>query len=119
MVVLLLLLVGSFVHAEKIILPSGPRIVTAYDLIETNKFWDGVFLPLAGYKELVYLDVGALTVIEETTWAIGISANVPNLLSLIPGVTINLKDPITFGWTSSYNFRSKYWMGGLYLSYKL
>ncbi len=117
-----ILLVGLFVGsalAEPILLPVGPRAVSMYDWGETDAFWNGLFLPVAGYRELVYLDVGFLTVIEETTPAIGLSANIPNLLSLIPGVSMKISEPITFGWAISYNFRSQYWMNGLYLSVKL
>ena len=117
-VLLVGLLVGSAL-AEPVLLPAGPRAVSMYDWGESKAFWDGLFLPVAGYRELLYLDVGFLTVIEETTPAIGLSANIPNLLSLIPGVTMKISEPITFGWAVSYNFRSKYWMNGLYLSVKL
>jgi len=117
-VLLVGLLVGSAL-AEPILLPAGPRAVSMYDWGETDSFWDGLFLPVAGYREILYLDVGFLTVIEETTPAIGLSANIPNLLSLIPGVSMKISEPITFGWAVSYNFRSKYWMNGLYLSVKL
>lgn len=117
--ILLVGLLATPVLAEKIILPAGPRAISMYDWGETKTFWDGLFLPVAGYRELVYLDVGFLTVIEESTLAIGFSTNVPNLLSLIPGVTLKISEPITFGYTISYNFRSKYWMNGLYLSVKL
>lgn len=112
------LLVGSAL-AEPILLPTGPRAVSMYDWGETDSFWDGLFLPVAGYREVLYLDVGFLTVVEETTPAIGWSVNVPNLLSLIPGVSMKINEPITFGWAVSYNFRSKYWMNGLYISVKL
>lgn len=121
-VVVAILLVGllvSVASAEKIILPAGPRAVSMYDWGETDAFWDGLFLPVAGYREIVYVDVGFLTVIEETTPAIGFSTNVPNLLSLIPGVSMKISEPITFGYAVSYNFRNKNWMNGLYLSVKL
>jgi hypothetical protein len=120
-----ILLVGLLVSPlwaeglKELILPSGPRAISLYDWNKTNAFWDGLFLPVAGYRELVYLDVGFLTVIEETTPALGVSLNIPNVLSLIPGVSLKISEPVTFGYAASYNFRNKYWMSGLYLSVKL
>jgi len=121
-IIVTILLVGLLtmpLMAERIILPSGPRAISMYDFNKTHAFWDGLFLPVAGYRELIYLDAGFLTIIEETTPAIGLSANIPNVLSLIPGVSLKISEPVTFGGAVSYNFRNQYWMSGIYLSVKL
>jgi len=125
-VVVAILLVGLLVcsaSAETVILPGESRVVSFYDFNETHQIWDGLMYSVASYvyagKELFYLDGGLLTIIEETTPAIGISGNIPNLLSLIPGINMNIGETVTFGGAVSYNFRDGHWMSGLYISLKL
>ena len=117
--VLLVLFLVTPLMAESIFLPSGPRAISLYDFNRTHQWWNGVALVLLGYKDLVYLDGGLMTVIEQTTPAVGLSANIPNLISLIPGIELNISEPLTFGYAVSYNLRDGYWMSGIYVTIKL
>jgi len=118
-VIVAILLVGLILlsaipaSASKVFLPKGftPSIISLYDLGPTKDWWEGLGLPLLGYKDYVYFDVGILTVIKETTPEAGISFDVPRILSLLPGIPyVNL--PVTVGYGISRNVRDECTMHG-------
>lgn len=113
--VLLVILIAFPAIAEKIILPSGPRVITAWEPKE-GRIWDGGALALVGFEDYVYFDTGFYTIVEVTTPMIGFSANILNVISLIPKVDVRISDAITLGVSRSWNFRDNYWMTLYYVS---
>jgi len=95
--------------------PKGftPGLMSLYDFGATKAWWEGLFIPILGASDYVYLEGGALTTIEKTTPAISVSFNVPKILSLIPGVTVEIKGLVTIGYGIARNLRDKCTMHGL------
>lgn len=113
LLVLLIWLAATPAMASKIFLPKGltPSIISLYDVAKTKLWWEGVALPLLGVLDYAYLDVGLLTIIEKTTPEVGISFNVPKILSLLPGIP-NVGLPVTVGYGISRNTRDACTMHG-------
>jgi len=113
-----LLVFPALAQVKVVILPPGPRVIMGYDFTTTHKLWDGIAIPLAGINELFYFELGGYSCIKESIPMVGFSANILNLLSLIPRVELKFDEPFTLGISGSYDFQGK-WMGIGYVSIKL
>jgi len=116
LIVFLLVIFFSRVAHAGIFFPRGftPSILSLYDLGKTKAWWEGPVLAVLGAKDYVYLDFGALTVIEKTTPVGGISFNIPKILALLPGIPdIEIKGLVTIGYGISRNIRDACTMHGL------
>lgn len=113
--ILLVGLLASPAFASGLFFPKGftPSLLSLYDFGPTNAWWEGSALPVIGVKDYVYLDFGGLTVIEKTTPIIGFSFNIPKVLSLFPGIKVEIAGLITLGYGVARNFRDKVTMHGL------
>jgi len=94
------------------LIPSGPRPISMYDFATTKAWWNGFAYSLVLFWDILCIDATALTVVEETTPGLGGSIDIPKLLSVIPGIDIDL-GVLTIGGTGTYNFRNSYWMAGV------
>jgi len=114
-VILLLVILFSGIANAGIFFPKGftPGLMSLYDFGATKAWWEGLFIPVLGASDYVYLEGGALTVIEKTTPALGVSFNVPKILSLIPGVKVEITGLITIGYGIARNLRDKCTMHGI------
>lgn len=113
--ILLVVLMVSVAKAEGLFFPKGftPNLLSLYDLGATKAWWEGLALPVVGVKDYVYLEFGALTVIEKTTPEVGVSFNVPKILSLLPGVKLEITGLVTIGYGIARNIRDKVTMHGV------
>ena len=114
-IALLLVILFSGIANAGIFFPKGftPGLMSLYDFGATKAWWEGLFIPVLGASDYVYLEGGALTVIEKTTPAVSFSFNIPKILSLIPGVTVEIKGFVTIGYGVARNLRDKVTMHGL------
>ena len=110
-----LILVATPAKADGLFFPKGftPNLLSLYDLGATKDWWEGLVVPVIGAKDYAYLEFGALTVIDKTTPVLGVSFNVPKILSLFPGVTVEIKGLVTVGYGIARNLRDKVTMHGV------
>ena len=113
LLVLLIWLAATPAMASKVFFPKGftPSILSLYDLGHTKSWWEGLAIAVIGVKDYAYLDVGVLTIIKETTPEIGVSFDIPKVLSLLP-VIPNIALPVTIGYGIARNFRDACTMHG-------
>jgi len=112
---LLVCLLAGPALAGGLFFPKGftPSLLSLYDLGGTKAWWEGLCVPVIGAKDYAYLEFGALTVIETTTPTLGISFDVPKILSMLPGITIEIPGMITIGYGIARNIRDKVTLHGI------